>query len=91
MSGLFQIMGVIFIIVGLVQNKEENYWKKISFSIMILSIFSALYFLPYTDKVGGTIYLGLWQIKESTAPSIYRSSLIIGMLSFIIFLFSDTK
>lgn len=91
MSALFQIMGIIFMIVGIVQNKEENYWKKISFTIMILSIFSALYLLPAIDNRGGYISFALLKVQESNAPTMYVSSLAIGMVSFIVFLFSDTK
>lgn len=91
MSALFQIMGMIFIIVGVFQNKEENHWKKISFTIMILSIFSALYLLPAIDSIGGYISFALLEVQASNAPTMYVSSLVIGMLSFIVFLFSDTK
>ncbi len=91
MSGLFQTMGIIFIIVGIVQNKEKNYWKKISFTIMILSIFSALYLLPIIDNSRGYISFALLEIQASNASTMYISSLVTGMLSFIVFLLSDTK
>jgi len=91
MSGLFQVMVVIFIIVGIFQNKEENYWKKISFTITVLSIFSVLYFLPALSYIGGHISFAFIEIQVSNASIMYTTSLVIGILSFIVFLFSDTK
>lgn len=86
------LIGMIFIIIGIVKNRNGAYLKKSFFSLIVLSILAAILFVSFQINISyGTSVIGLtfFVIPADKIYILLNISLFVAFCSLIAYLYSD--
>jgi hypothetical protein len=81
------LVSLIFISIAIVRNKNYEYLKQSSFAVLILTILLCLVLSRFDN--GGIISIGFGEIGYEHVNLIFNLSIVVALISLIIYLFAD--
>ena len=84
---------ILFIVIGIVKNKDKNYAKQVGVSLMLLGTLNALALYNVDNLSGGELvqYLDVFFINPERMDTYGSLSIGVALIGLIIYLFSEIK
>ncbi len=87
--GYIFLLAIIFIIIAIMRNKNEEYAKQISFTILIFSILNCFILQRASGYGNGAAFYFGHQMSGDKMDFIFNLSIIMALISLIVYLFAD--